>query len=114
MTAHFTENTKITSDANGELGPVLLDSLSSPFRYNRGLGLNFDVQLSGKSFVSLYGYQDFLAEGVLGSLSYNLQYNKLNLRAGISFVEALSSESTGFYRDFRENDSFHVGASYVF
>lgn len=114
MTAHFTENTKIRSDANGELGPVLLDSLSSPFRYNRGLGLNFDVQVGARGFMSLYGYQDFISDGILGSLAYNLQYKKLNLRAGISVVEALSSESTGFYRDFRENDSYHIGASYVF
>lgn len=114
MTTHFTENTKISSDANGELGPILLDSLSSPFRYKRGLGVNFDVQVGNKSHVSVYGYQDFISEGILGSLAYNLQYKKLNLRAGISFVEALSSKSTGFYKDYRENDSYHVGASYVF
>jgi len=114
LTAHFTENTKMTSNSNGELGSVLLDSLSSAFRYKRGVGMNLDVQLGNRSHVSLYGYQDFLSNGAMGSLAYNLHYKKVNLRAGLSFVEALSSESTGFYRDFRKNDSYHVGASYVF
>jgi len=114
MTAHFTENTKISNSANGELGPILLDSLSTSFRYKRGAGLNFDVPVGNRSYLSLYGYQDFISEGVLGSLSYNLNYKKINVRAGISFVEALSAESTGFYRDFRESDSYHIGASYVF
>jgi len=114
MTLHFTENTKITSNANGELGPVLLDSLSSPFRYNRGLGANFDFKVGLHSKISIYGYQDFLAEGVLGAVAYSFRHKKLNLRAGINFVEALSSESKGFYRDFRQNDSYNLGASYVF
>lgn len=111
---HFTENTRMESDANGELGPILLDSLSSPFRYRRGYGVSVDMKVLKNSALSLYAYQDILSDGVLGSLSYNAQYKRLNLRAGLSLVEALSRESEGFYKDFRRNDSYHVGASYVF
>lgn len=111
---HFTENTQIESQTNGELGAVLLDSLSSPFRYRRGYGMSLDMKVLKNSSLSLYGYQDILSDGVLGSVAYNIQYKKLNLRTGLSFVEALSRESEGFYRDFRRNDSYHVGASYVF
>ena len=113
LTLHFTENSQTGNDANGELGNLLLDSLSNSFRYRRGYGAALDMKVL-KGALSLYGYQDILSDGVLGSVTYNTQFKKLNLRAGLSFVEALSAQSEGFYKDFRRNDSYHVGASYVF
>lgn len=113
-TFHLVENTRTESVSSGELDSFLLDSLSVPFRYRRGVGADLSFKLGKNSSFSAYTYYDVKSKGVMGDFKVETSLKRISLAAGLNFVEALNSESTGFYKDFRENDSIYVRASYVF
>jgi len=115
LSAFFTENTQINNITNGELGELLQSFLSASFRYVRGggLGLDYNLTTALKVFSSLY--YDIKSEGLLGSLKFESSFNKsFKAHVGLDLVEALSAQSTGFYRDFRRNDFVYGGLSYAF
>lgn len=111
---HFVENTEIQNVSNGELDEFLLDFLSVPFRYRRGGGLKFNCQITSKLQGKFYGYYDVKSKGVMGDVKLSTKWNKVSLTAGLNFIEALNADSQGFYKDFRKNDSYYMGVSYVF
>lgn len=111
---HALENTNTKNLSSGELDEFLLDSLSVPFRFRRGGGLKASYSLTSSLSLGTYAFYDVQNEGVLGDLKIKYNTRKLSFVAGVNFVEALSAESKEFYKDFRQNDSYHIGVSHVF
>lgn len=111
---HFTENTQAQNQVNGELGQTLIGSLSVPFRFRRGVGLDLDLKLFSKWSFTFYNYYDFNLKGLMGSLKAATQRKKLKYYLAYNYIEPLNSSSEGFYKKFRENDSFRLGIQYAF
>lgn len=114
LRVHAIENTSISNTSSGELDELLLSSHAQAFRYVRGAGLSVGYLLGKSTKLTAYGYYDVELDGALGDLKLNIDLGKASLVVGYNFVEALSSESKDFYKSFRENDSYHMGVSYVF
>lgn len=111
---HVVENTAIKNVASGELDEFLLTSLLVPFRYRRGIGSSLGYRVGSRLKAGFYGYYDTELKGVMGDIKLQMNLKKASISVGYNFVEALGSESREFYKDFRENDSYHMGVSYVF
>ncbi|MGH1468201.1 MAG: hypothetical protein ACRBBP_04875 [Bdellovibrionales bacterium] len=111
---HVIENTAIKNVASGELDEFLLTSLLVPFRYRRGIGGSFGYKIGSRLNAGLYGYYDTELKGVMGDFKLQMNFKRVNVALGYNFVEALGAETKEFYKDFRENDSYHMGVSYVF
>ena len=115
VTAFLNENTQIQNQTNGELGDLLQEYLSVPFRFIRGGGFKLNSALSYSIDLFAMAYYDVESDGFFGRLKLESNYFKrLNAYIGVDIVEALSEESSGFYRDFRQNDFVYAGLSYVF
>ncbi len=114
LRVHAVENTSTTNISNGELDELLLSSHAVSFRYVRGAGGSIGYLFRGATRLTAYGYYDVELDGVLANLKLNFKVGKVSLDLGYNVVEALSSDSKGFYKNFRENDSYHLGVAYVF
>jgi hypothetical protein len=111
---HFIENTEIQNEATGELDDFLRKSLLVSFRYRRGFGLDLSYLMGPRASVSLSSYYDSLLDGAMGRIAYEHRFEKALVSVGYNYIEALSADSSEFYRDFRQNDSLNLGVSYVF
>ncbi len=111
---HVVENTAIQNLTSGELGEFLLSSPSASFQYRRGIGGSIDYKTGPRFKVHFQGYYDIKLKGVMGNFNINMNWGKAHLTLGYNFIEAISFQTEAFYKDFRENDSYHMGVSYVF
>ena len=115
LTGFINENTTIKNQTNGELGELLSDYLSVPFRFVRGAGLNLDAKVSRFMRVSGFAYYDVEMKGVLARLeSHVLLKQNMAFNLGLDMVEPLTNQSGGFYKEFRRNDFAYGSLSYVF
>ncbi len=111
---HVIENTAIENIASGEFSDFLLNSLFIPFQYKRGVGAGIGYKIGSRLKVDFQGYYDIKLEGAMGDFSIDMSWGKTHLALGYNVIEAISSQTKGFYKHFRENDSYYMGVSYVF
>ncbi len=110
----FLTLSSLSMSSTGELDNVLEDSLSVNYRFSNGTGLSLKKRLNSKLNLNMLGYVDAKHEGALGRLSISAINKVFSAELGLSFIEAFSGNSTGFYKDFRENDQIFTRVSYVF
>lgn len=101
--------------SNGELDQVVLDALEVHPRFQRGIGVESSFKLSNKMRIQSLVYFDQEDAGAFGKLELERRVSSnLFLTLGAGFVEVFSQDSTGFYRDFSQNDQIYSRMNYVF
>lgn len=110
----FATLSTLSMDSNGELDSILRDSLSINYRFSNGVGGQLSRSFGSKFNLNLLSYYDAKNEGALFRLSMQTRRRRLNAEVGVSFIEALNASTTGFYKDYRENDQIYTRFSYVF